>query len=171
MCRFIYKLAGKIRRAAYRIFWAPIIKGSFAKCGKAVTVPRGCRFSGIENIHVGNNVSFGVGTTVLTTKAKLYIGNDVMFAPNVVIVTGDHRIDIPGRAMASVRDDEKLPENDMDVVIEDDVWLGANVTVLKGVTIHTGSVISAGAVVTRDVEPYSIVGGVPARFIRKRFED
>lgn len=93
-----------------------------------------------------------------------------MFGPHVTVVTGDHRIDIPDRPMISVRDDEKLPENDQDVVIENDVWGGANATILKGVTIGTGSVISAGAVVTKDVPPYSIVGGVPAKVIKMRFE-
>ncbi len=93
-----------------------------------------------------------------------------MFGPHVAVVTGDHRIDIPDRPMISIKDSEKLPENDQDVVIENDVWIGANATILKGVTIGTGSVICAGAVVTKDVPPYSIVGGVPAKLIKKRFE-
>ena len=66
---------------------------------------------------------------------------------------------------------EKLPENDAPVVIEDDVWCGANVTILKGVTIGRGSVIAAGSVVTRSIPPYSIAGGVPARVIKKRFSE
>ena len=171
MFAFVYKCVGKLRSGIHKIFWMPIIKRSFAKCGKRVTVPRNCRFSGIQNIYVGNNVAFGVGLDVLTTRAKLYVGNDVMFGPNVVIVTGDHRLDIRDRTMISIRDDEKLPENDQDVVIEDDVWIGANATILKGVTIHTGSVVSAGAVVTKDVAPYTLVGGVPAKEIKKRFEN
>lgn len=64
---------------------------------------------------------------------------------------------------------DKLPVNDAPVVIEDDVWAGANVTILKGVTIGRGSVIAAGAVVTKSCPPYSIIGGVPARVIRTRF--
>ena len=54
------------------------------------------------------------------------------------------------------------------IVIEDDVWIGARVIILKGVTIGKGSIIGAGSVVTKDVEPYSIVGGNPAKLIRKR---
>ena len=171
MCAFIYKLVLKIKSVFHKIFWMPIIKGAFGKCGKKVTVPSGCSFSGIRNVEVGNNVAFGIGFRTLTARAKLIIGDDVMFGPNVVIVTGDHRIDIPGRTMISVRDDEKLPENDSDVVIENDVWIGANATILKGVTIHSGSVVSAGAVVTKDVPPFTIVGGVPAKVIKKRFEN
>lgn len=56
------------------------------------------------------------------------------------------------------------------VVIENDVWIGDNVSILGGVTIHDGAIIGAGAVVTKDVEPYTIVGGVPAKTIGKRFE-
>ena len=147
------------------------MKKSFGKCGKNVNISFDCKFVGIENIYVGSNVYFGDGFNALTTKAKLVIGDDVMFGPNVVVVTGDHRIDIQGRTMFSIKEDEKLPENDQDVIIENDVWIGANVTILKGVTIHSGSVISAGAVVTKDVEAFSIVGGVPAKMIKKRFEN
>lgn len=64
---------------------------------------------------------------------------------------------------------EKLPENDAPVVIEDDVWIGANVTILKGVTIGRGSVVAAGVVVTKSCPPYSIIGGVPAKVLKMRF--
>ena len=62
-----------------------------------------------------------------------------------------------------------MPDQDLPVVIEDDVWTGANVTILKGVTIGRGSVIAAGAVVTKSFPPYSIIGGVPAKLIKMRF--
>lgn len=159
------KLANKM----WKVLFAPGIRRSFGSCGERVAFAKSCSISGIRNLHVGNNVSLA-SATILCTRAKLIIGDDVMFGPHVTVVTGDHRIDIPDRPMISVRDDEKLPENDQDVVIENDVWGGANATILKGVTIGTGSVISAGAVVTKDVPPYSIVGGVPAKVIKMRFE-
>ncbi|MEN9523131.1 MAG: hypothetical protein RL065_1508, partial [Bacteroidota bacterium] len=87
--------------------------------------------------------------------------------PNVTIMTGDHRIDVIGKYMYDVK--EKLPENDVDVVIENDVWIGANATILKGVTIATGSIIASGAVVTKSFPPYSIIGGIPAKLIKERF--
>ena len=58
---------------------------------------------------------------------------------------------------------------DQPVTIEDDVWCGANVTILKGVTIGRGSVVAAGAVVTKSFPPYSIIGGVPAKLLKMRF--
>ncbi|MGH8817844.1 MAG: CatB-related O-acetyltransferase [Achromobacter pestifer] len=69
-----------------------------------------------------------------------------------------------------LRNGDRLPEQ-LAVVIGNDVWIGANVVIRSGVTVGDGAVCAAGAVVTRDVQPYSIVGGVPARPIRKRFDD
>lgn len=74
-----------------------------------------------------------------------------------------------GKCIIDITDDEKLPENDLPVIIEDDVWCGANVTILKGVTIGRGSVVAAGAVVTKSFPPYSIIGGVPAKLLKMRF--
>ena len=76
-------------------------------------------------------------------------------------------MDVIGEYMIDVK--QKLPQNDQSVIIEDDVWIGANVTILKGVTIGRGSVVAAGAVVTKTFPPYSIIGGVPAKIIKMRF--
>ena len=155
----VYTISSKVNRGLHRVLCEPFIKRSFGKCGSNVRVPKGCSFSGIENISIGNNVALGYGLKVLSTRARLVIGDDVMFGPNVTIVTGDHRIDIPGRTMISLTDKDKLPENDQDVVLEGDNWIGANSTILKGVTIGQGAVVAAGAVVNHDVLPFSIVGG------------
>lgn len=152
------------------MFVVPFLKCGFSSCGKSTSIGARCTFLGIENISVGNHVSIGQEACFFSTKAKIIIGDFVMMGPRVTIITGDHRIDIKGKCMAEVSDEEKLPENDKDVVIEDDVWVGANVTILKGVRISTGSVIAAGAVVVKDVPSYSIVGGTPAKIIKKRFE-
>ena len=168
-CRTIYKLTGKIKSLAHRVFSEPIIKGGFASCGKTVRIGRGSSFSGIENISVGNYTSLGVNTRILSTRAQVKIGNHVMFGPAVTIVSGDHRTDMIGRYMAEVGDSDKLPENDRDVVIEDDVWVGSHAIILKGVTVGRGSVVASGALVNKDVPPYSIVGGVPAKVIKMRF--
>ena len=82
-----------------------------------------------------------------------------MFGPNVTMITGDHRVDIVGRLMTSVTDSEKLPENDLPIILNGDNWIGANSTILKVVTVGEGAVVAAGALVNKNVPPYAIVGG------------
>ena len=109
------------------------------------------------------------GATLVSAGAHIYIGNNVMFGPNVSIVTGNHRTDIIGKYMIDVK--EKKETDDQDVIIEDDVWIGMGAIVLKGVTIGKGSVIGAGALITKDVSPYSIVTRQNQMNVRKRFCD
>ena len=84
---------------------------------------------------------------------------------------GDHRTDVVGRFVDTIGDDEKLFENDQDVIIEGDNWIRMNTTILKGVTIGRGCIVAAGAVVNKSTQPYSIVGGVPAKILRMRFTE
>lgn len=150
--------------------WAPFWKRSMKSCGKGVYLrPMSCDIKGLANISIGDGTLIPKGSTFYCTRAELRIGNKVIFGPNPTIITGDHRIDIIGKYIIDVTDSEKLPDQDAPVVIEDDCWIGANVTILKGVTIGRGSVIAAGAVVTKSCEPYSIIGGVPAKLIKMRF--
>jgi acetyltransferase-like isoleucine patch superfamily enzyme len=123
-----------------------------------------------ESIYCGDHVSLGGRPSLLATRSKIIIGNHVMFGPEVVIQGGNHRVDVVGRFMDTITEAEKRPEDDRDVIIGDDVWIGARAIVLHGVTIGRGAVVAAGAVVTKGVPPYAIVGGVPARIIKYRFE-
>ena len=166
----IYNVCKKIRNAFQRIP-SFFIKKSFFKCGRKVIICKNCSFSGTKNITIGNYVSFNSGCSVLSTRAKTIVGDYVIFGPDVLIITGDHRIDIKDKPIALVSDNEKLPQNDMDVVFEGDNWIGARATILKGVTIGKGSVVAAGSVVTKNVPPYTVVGGVPAKVIKQRFRD
>lgn len=79
-----------------------------------------------------------------------------MISPGVTMITGEHRTDIIGEYMRNVTAEQKLPQNDKPIVIEDDVWIGSNVTILKGVRIGRGSIIHAGAVITKNVKPYTV---------------
>lgn len=116
-----------------------------------------------------NDIYIGPNALFLSTRAKIIIESHVMFGPNVTIITGDHRTDVVGKYMTEIKDEDKLPENDQDVRILGDNWIGANSIILKGVTVGEGSIVAAGAVVINDVPPYSVVGGVPAKVISKRF--
>jgi len=123
-----------------------------------------------SNIFVGHDVSLGRNPILLATRSRIQIGNHVMFGPEVTIRGGNHRIDMVGRFMTSIEDTEKRIEDDQGVVIEDDVWVGTRAIILHGVTIGRGSVIGAGAVVTKSVPPYAIAAGVPARVVRFRWD-
>lgn len=143
-------------------------KRAMKYCGKGVYLrPSQCDFKGLWNLSIGDYTSIPKGSVFYCTEAPLTIGKKVVFGPRPTIITGDHRIDVVGNYILD--NVEKIPENDAPVVIEDDVWCGANVTILKGVTIGKGTVIAAGTVVTKSIPPYSIAGGVPARVLKARF--
>lgn len=116
-----------------------------------------------RSVSVGDYVYIGHHCHI---RSLVTIGHFVMLASYVSIVGGDHKMDLPGTpTIFSGRDENKL------VTIEDDVWIGHGSTIMHGVTIGEGAIIAAGSIVTKDVEPYSIVAGVPAKFLRKRFDD
>lgn len=147
-----------------------IWKRSMKHCGKRVIFhPKTSVVKGLWNLSIGDGAVISRGCTIYCTDAPLTIGEKVGLGPNPTIMTGDHRLDILGKHLMDITVDEKLPENDAPVVIEDGVWCGANVTILKGVTIGRGSVVASGAVVTKSCAPYSIIGGVPAKLIKMRF--
>jgi len=114
-----------------------------------------------EGLVVGNNVGMAQNAFI-QIRGKVEIGSNVMFGPSVSIFSESHgndRTDIPMIEQATKR---------IGVKIEDDVWIGTKATVLDGVTIGKGSIIAAGSVVNKDVPPYSIVAGVPAKVIKSR---
>ena len=120
-----------------------------------------------HTISVGDDVYIGPGACFSASQTTLKIGSKVMFGPNVTIMCGDHNSSFVGKFMYDVH--EKQPGDDLPVVIEDDVWIGCGVTILKGVTIGRGTIVAAGAVVTKSVPAYSIVGGLPAKVIKRRW--
>lgn len=143
-------------------------KSQMKQCGNNVSLhPSTSVYFGLNNLSLGNNVSIPRYAHIFCTDAPLTIGNNVIFGPSPTIVTGDHRIDVIGKPIFLSYD--KLPENDVPVIIQDDVWIGAHVTILKGVTIGRGSVVAAGSVVNRSTPPYSISGGIPSKTIKFRF--
>lgn len=167
--------------SCYYQYLTHCIFDEFAEYGKNCTIGQNSNIKGtnqytprVKYIHLGNNVKLGYGTTIFATRAHVYIGNKSFSGPNLTIMTGDHPYDILGMYIADNRkiDLEKQGVNiskyDQNVVIEDDVWMGANVTILKGVHIGRGAIISACSLVTKDVPAYAIVGGVPAKIIKMR---
>lgn len=121
----------------------------------------GARLSHTYGISAGRNLMINAGAFVYG-RGGLSFGDHVMIGPNAVIVSSQHRFDDPSVPMVF------LGHATDPVSIGSDVWIGANAVILPGVNVADGTVVSAGAVVTRDTEPYSIVGGVPAARIGMR---
>lgn len=109
-----------------------------------------------KNLHFGKRVFVNSGCK-FQDQGGIFIGDDVLVGHNCMIATLNHAEDPDHRA-------DMIPKP---VRIGDKVWIGANATILPGVTIGEGAIIAAGAVVTKDVEPRTVVGGIPAKCIKK----
>jgi len=120
-----------------------------------------------HNIIVGNDVFIGEGAHFSATNSLITIGDKVMFGPKVTMMTGDHNISVIGKYMKDVI--EKNQDDDQQIFIENDVWIGTGAIILKGVTIQEGSIVAAGSLVKDDVKAHTIVAGVPAKLIKDRF--
>jgi len=114
-----------------------------------------------EGLTMGDNSNIGP-YNYIGCSGKITIGNNVMLAPRVSIYAENHVFDHPELLIRDQGVEKK------EVIIEDDCWIAANSIILAGVTIGQGSVVAAGSVVTENVPAYSLVAGVPAKFIKSR---
>jgi len=117
-----------------------------------------------HTIAIGENVYIGPNSYI--SSEGVCIKNNVMIGPGLIIQGNDHIYNQVGMLMKQIK--EKVCK---EVNIDDDVWIGARVTILKGVTIREGSVIGTGSVVTRSIPPYTIAVGIPCKPLKKRFSD
>ena len=136
-----------------------LLKKMLAECGEGCYVepPLHANWGG-HNVHFGNHVYANFGLT-LVDDTHIYVGNDVLFAPNVVLSTAGHPIDPEYR-----KNDYQF---NMPIRIGNNVWLGAGVIVMPGVTIGDNSVIGAGSVVTKDIPSGVVAYGVPCKVVRE----
>ena len=115
-----------------------------------------------REISLGNNVQLGRGTWIIT---NLNVGNDVLVAGNVVFAgKNDHHFDLAGNTMWDAPRGIDAP-----TMVGNDVWIGSNSVILGGVNIGDGSIVAAGSVVVKDIPPFEIWGGNPAKKIKDRF--
>lgn len=145
----------KIGQKKFRAFCGKLI---LKKCGKNVNIEKGAVFS--QRASLGDNSGFGKRAVI---QGAVTIGNNVMMGPDCIIYSQNHRFDDLDRPMIEQGFQDEVP-----VVIGDDVWIGARVTILPGVYVGCHTIIAAGAVVTKDVPDYAIVGGVPAKVLKYR---
>jgi len=135
-------------------------KRRFKKLGKYPYFRAHNTFFDGRNIEIGDD--FYAGSFNYFAGGPIKIGNHTAFANYIIVETTDHNFDDPDLSIRKQGLDRKP------VVIEDDVWIGDRVTILGGVTIGTGSIVGAGSVVVKDIPPYSVVIGNPARVVRQR---
>ena len=145
----------QIGQRALRAFCGKLM---LISCGRHVNIEKNAIFS--AKVSLGNYSGIGVNARI---NGECRIGTHVMMGADVVVLTRNHAYDRTDIPMMEQGFEEEHP-----VVIGNDVWIGDRVIILPGVTIGDGSILAAGAVITRDVPPYAIVAGVPARIIRKR---
>ena len=162
-----------------------LLKTFFNKCGNRLLLDRNLNIKGFKNITLGNgcniqydcaliaynngNIEIGDNLNMnynaclnAADGGKILIGNNVLIAQNVVIRASNHNFDNLFQLINS--QGHKAGE----IVIGDDCWIGANVVIVPGVIIGEKSVIGAGSVVTKNIPAFSVVGGVPAKVIKKR---
>ena len=178
---FLNNVPGNIGFYCRRIYYNKIFKGTFKKS----RIQRGFIAECSKNIYLGDNIYIGFDCKLFASKeskivigdkftcnsnvminsrgcGEIIIGNNVLIGPNVVLRSNNHifkKLQIPIIEQGMTKGK---------IVIEDDVWIGSNVVILPNIIIGKGAIVAAGAVVTSNVEPNSIVGGVPANRISSR---
>lgn len=166
ICYILYKsIAQYLPRSSscnrvFMKFRAYLVRHFIKSCGKSVNVEKMADFS--TSTHLGNYSGLGYKCSL---NGEVHIGDNVMMGPECHIWTFNHNydsLDIPMRKQGA--------SDSKPVYIGDDVWISDRVTILPGVKIGDGAVIGAGAVVTKDVPPFAIVGGSPAKVIKYRKE-
>ncbi|OIQ92724.1 galactoside O-acetyltransferase [mine drainage metagenome] len=129
--------------------------------GKNVLIDYGCYLRYPWRISIGSNVSLNRGCSIYPSihidDAEIIIGNNVSLGPGVTLFGAGH-----DHSFLS------LPDTGKTIRISDYVWVGGGATILEGVTIGEGAIVAAAAVVTKDVPPYTVVAGIPAKIISKR---
>jgi acetyltransferase-like isoleucine patch superfamily enzyme len=142
---------------------------ALAAAGSDVSIGDGTEIEPARNVMIGDHVFIGRDCWFTAPHASITIGSHVIIAPQVALITGDHRTDVVGSYLGDVT--EKTDRTDQPIFIEDDVWIGFRAIILKGVTLGRGCVVGAGSVVTRDIPPYAVAMGNPARVMRFRFDE
>lgn len=159
MIGFLYKSLRRLMCVTTRV--------RFKSCGRDVIFdPLSSTFS-FKNISIGRKVFIGGYAYFRSTHSQIQIGDNVLFGPGVYILGGNHIFDVPGKLMTELsKSDDHI---DSDVIIKNDVWVGARATILSGVTINEGAIIAAGSIVSSDVPAYEIHGGTPNKKLKDRF--
>ena len=156
MNKFFLELLRNLYYFKYFIF--------FKRKGKNISLSKGGLINVPNNVELGSNIYIGRDFKI-NANGGLEILNNVMIGPNLLVETDDHCFDKIGIQMFTYSEEKICGK----VIIESDVWIGGNVTILKGVKIGEGAIVGACSLITKDVQPYTISVGIPCRKIKTRF--
>lgn len=134
---------------------------TLSKCGEGLCVFPGSIIYFPRNVELRNDI-FINRNVYIVAPAPVVIGSNVLIGPSVIINSGSHQYSDASRLV------RRQGHKELPILIEDDVWIGANAVILPGVTLRHGAVVAAGAVVTRSVDAFDVVAGIPARVVRRR---
>lgn len=140
-------------------------KSCFAQCAESVIITPPLSVVNSKNIYLGENIGIGPRAYISALNAKFVCKGNCAIAEGLTVHTGNHAR-IVGMFVTDITEANKPKGYDKDVIVEEDVWIGCNVTLLSGVTIGRGTTVAAGAVVSKSMPPYCVCGGVPAKFIK-----
>ncbi|APQ19377.1 hypothetical protein A9200_13280 [Maribacter hydrothermalis] len=177
------------------LYLLSIKKEKNLKFGKGITITKSTKIEGTNTIGdncriYSSHIGFGSYISENSTFIDSYIGKFCSIGPNVNCIFGNHptskfisthpsffstrkqvNLTFVSKDLFHEFSKQKHPEKKYSINIGNDVWLGANVTLLDGITIGDGAIIAANSLVNKDIAPYSIVGGIPAKIIKMRFEN
>lgn len=140
----------------------------FGNIGKNVIFSAPNNFGNPKNIFIGDNVGIGPNCFISAINANFIVKGNCAIAEGFTVHTGNHA-NVIGKYVTDINESNKPKGYDKDVIVECDVWIGCNVTLLSGVHIGRGAIIAAGAVVAKDIPPYGIAAGIPAKVIKFRW--
>lgn len=142
-----------------------IRKSSFGYCADSVVLTPSLYLSKPQNIYLYEHTQLASNSFISAYNAKFIIHENCCIAEGLTVHTGNHAM-IVGMFCSDITEEIKPKGYDEDVVVESDVWIGCRVTLLSGVHIGRGAIIAAGAVVNKNIPPYAIAGGVPAKVLK-----
>lgn len=132
-------------------------------CSPSASLIKPLVIKGVQNVFMYENTGVK-DAIIMAPKAKFIMKKHSGAAEGLIVITGNHERRL-GRFYRTIKEQEKQLQ-DMDVIVEEDCWIGTRVTLLMGVTLRRGTTVAAGAVVSKSTAPYSVVGGIPAKHIK-----
>lgn len=150
-----------------RTFWKEYCcnyRKKFGYCHPTAQVTRPLVIKGPQNVYLYEDTKI-TNAVIMTPIKKFIMKKHSSAVEGLKVITGNHERRV-GRFFRTIGLDEKVAGLEGDVIVEEDCWIGVNVTLLMGVTVRRGSTVAAGAVVSKSTPPYSINGGIPCKFIK-----